>query len=340
MHRLIYKTINPSRVSVARFYVIVISVWSIFLGQQDYRSGYILMASAYGLLVVLGPASVILSFRVQRLLNLPAYVVVGFTFITFVIGSFTQLDSTAHLIWIPASPIMFFYLTNLRIGLVLTIVSYVILLVGYDNFAAILGKPPVSEDIFYQANAAYFFTAALSYFYEADRDKRERKLFQQSEYDVLTKILNRRGFGRELDDQLKRFERYNTSFSIILCDLDNFKQINDRFGHAIGDRVLIDVVGLIERNLRRVDTVGRWGGEEFIILANTTTANDAQTLAEKLRLAVEQHEFDTVKKLTASFGVAEIQTGDTVESLFNRADKALYDAKKTKNAVKIGVGHF
>ena len=320
---------------VARFYVGLIGVLSIFLAQQDYKSGYVLMAYAYGSVAVLGPVSIILSCKVPRLVNMPAYLAVGFTFVIFVIGAFTQFDSSAHLIWIPISPILFFYLTNVRIGMVLTFFSYIALVVGYESFPGLMNRAPVPVDDFYQVNTAYFLAAVLSYFYEADRARQEQKLFRQSEYDFLTKIFNRRGISRVLESQFDQFKRYNIPFSIIICDLDNFKQVNDQHGHGVGDLVLIEMVGMIEKSLRSVDIIGRWGGEEFIVVANATSGSDAARLAEKLRQVVEQHEFAVVNRLTASFGVAGALQGDSIETLFRRADMALYKAKKTKNKVDV-----
>jgi len=331
--------INPSRLTVARFYNVLLVLMSVTLVYSEYRNGYIYMVVVYVASMVLGPVSIVTSYRYERLQNFPAYVAVGITFVFFVVGSFTQLDSTAHLIWIPVSPILFFYLTNLRIGLVLTVISCFVLVAGYGSFEYLMNKPSVSLDDFYQAITAYFLTSALAYFYEADRDRQEHILFKQSEYDFLTEVLNRRGLGRILDGMVSQFERYGTQFSIILFDLDNFKLVNDQHGHVVGDRVLIELVGLVEKEIRSVDILGRWGGEEFLVIVNTTSVTSASVLAEKIRKMIEQHEFKTVKKLTSSFGVTGVVKGDDIETLFSRADMAMYDAKKNKNTVSVYANH-
>jgi diguanylate cyclase (GGDEF)-like protein len=116
--------------------------------------------------------------------------------------------------------------------------------------------------------------------------------------------------------------------SVVLLDIDHFKTINDTFGHDIGDNVLIEVSALLKGQLRAADTLGRWGGEEFLIVANSTDAAEVNRMAERLRAALAGHEFPHAGQITASFGVATSLPHDTPESLVKRADQALYQAKQ------------
>lgn len=149
--------------------------------------------------------------------------------------------------------------------------------------------------------------------------------------DPLTGLPNRIEYERHLSSEIQRWQRYQTRFSLAVGDIDFFKRINDQLGHLAGDRVLMLVAKVLRQNLRASDFIARFGGEEFVILFPSTGAEDALAATEKLRLAVEGSPFNYKGKpveVTLSFGVAEIQDGDDAESLFSRADKALYRAKE------------
>jgi len=147
--------------------------------------------------------------------------------------------------------------------------------------------------------------------------------------DPLTNIYNRLHFGHFLDAEIDRVKRYGGTFSIIFFDLDRFKEVNDEYGHLVGDEVLKRVAEIVEKANRNADIFARYGGEEFIILAPATDIAGARVHAERLRNDIEHHRFNEISHLTCSFGVAEYQPdADDVTSLFKRADTALYNAKK------------
>ena len=155
--------------------------------------------------------------------------------------------------------------------------------------------------------------------------------------DPLTNIYNRLHFGNFLDSEIDRVKRYGGTFSIIFFDLDRFKNINDEYGHLVGDEVLKEMAEVIQNANRRADIFARYGGEEFIILSPATDINGAQQHAERLRRDIEKHRFGEVNKLTCSFGVTEYNPdSDDVPALFKRVDSALYNAKKMgRNRVEI-----
>lgn len=168
-----------------------------------------------------------------------------------------------------------------------------------------------------------------------ERLERELALKDLAERDALTGLLNRRS-GEQL---LKQFENEKQLARKMLClimmDVDNFKIINDTFGHAVGDDILKSSSQLLKTKARNTDSVIRWGGEEFLIIVPNSTLKTALEFAERIRKSIEQQIDSKVGRITASFGVAELGSDETTASLLNRADKALYKAKLSgKNCVK------
>jgi diguanylate cyclase (GGDEF)-like protein/PAS domain S-box-containing protein len=168
-----------------------------------------------------------------------------------------------------------------------------------------------------------------------DRLKRELALSDLASRDALTGLLNRRS-GEQL---LKQYDNEKQPSKKLLClimmDIDNFKKINDTFGHAVGDHILKSSSQLLKKKARNTDSVIRWGGEEFLIIVPDSRLKDALEFAERIRKSIEQHTDKEVGIITASFGVAELRPDEGTASMLNRADKALYKAKLDgKNCVK------
>ena len=155
------------------------------------------------------------------------------------------------------------------------------------------------------------------------------KLKHLSVTDELTGLTNRHGLDKAFQAELERVHRYRRPMSVILLDIDHFKSINDDMGHLMGDKVLVAFARLLQSGARQVDTVCRWGGEEFLIICHETPPDQALELAERLLQVVRQHSFPCGRPVTASAGVACAVDGDTVLSLEARADAALYQAKTT-----------
>lgn len=160
-----------------------------------------------------------------------------------------------------------------------------------------------------------------------DKQEIEAKLKHLATIDPLTSIYNRRKFNEVLSYELRRDERYPGGLSLILCDLDNFKNINDNYGHNKGDEVLKSFTEMVTNMIRSSDTFARWGGEEFVLLLPETGFETAMQLAEKIRQTTESTLFSNTCEITVSFGITQFLEGDTEIALFNRADDALYKAK-------------
>ncbi len=138
-----------------------------------------------------------------------------------------------------------------------------------------------------------------------------------------------------MEEEIERVRRSGSSFSLIMLDIDHFKNVNDMFGHNAGDLVLKNMSAMILNRIRKIDTMARWGGEEFVLLLPETDVNEAVILAEALRRQLSEMEIPGVCKITASFGVASYSSGDTVDTLVNRADKRMYEAKSAgRNCVR------
>ncbi len=165
------------------------------------------------------------------------------------------------------------------------------------------------------------------------------KLAAVASEDPLTGLLNRRGFLSVAAGELQRFQRTGREFSVILGDLDFFKQINDQHGHACGDFVLREVATLLRQRVREIDILARWGGEEFILIVPETSAAGAAALADTLRDSVASHEFRfgaLAMAVTMTVGVATFRAGETLEQCVARADQALYRGKEGgRNRIEI-----
>jgi diguanylate cyclase (GGDEF)-like protein len=148
--------------------------------------------------------------------------------------------------------------------------------------------------------------------------------------DPLTRIMNRRGITVSLLDAMAQAERYNTPLSVAMGDVDHFKRINDRHGHEAGDRVLTQIASTLSEALRMPDKVGRYGGEEFLVIFPHTTLTQARKIAERMRGEVQKSDIDLGDGhvgITISLGVTQFQKGEDLEQLLSRADAALYQAK-------------
>ena len=165
------------------------------------------------------------------------------------------------------------------------------------------------------------------------------ELKELSSRDPLTHLHNRRYFNESALKMQSLSIRNKHKISIIILDIDNFKNINDEYGHSVGDKVIISLSRILENNCRSSDIIARYGGEEFVILLYNTALEDAKKIAENIRLDIELSEIETKKvklSYTSSFGVAEFKLKEdgSLENTINRADKSLYMAKVNgKNTV-------
>ncbi|MFN4132572.1 MAG: diguanylate cyclase [Caldimicrobium sp.] len=210
---------------------------------------------------------------------------------------------------------------------------------GFCEFDALLKKKN-GEDFFAHVKATLFpeRNSAQAIFFNffdiTEKKLLERKLLEASITDYLTGLYNRRFMEEALKREKAVADRYGITFSLILLDIDNFKLINDIYGHAKGDEVLVKVAQILKDNLRASDLCGRWGGEEFLILLRSANLSQSLNKAEKLREMIAMLKIPPIESITASFGVAEYNSPESYEETLRRADLALYRAKSQgKNCV-------
>lgn len=157
---------------------------------------------------------------------------------------------------------------------------------------------------------------------------------EKSRFDVLTKIFNKGTFTELLHDEIKRSQILNYPLSLLILDIDNFKKVNDTYGHLAGDKVLRALGDRLTASLRRNDIVARFGGEEFVVLVTHETRTQAVTIGEKLRESIAAMELEDLPAITVSVGCTSYIPGETADSFIGRADQGLYDAKATgKNRI-------
>jgi diguanylate cyclase len=286
--------------------------------------------------------------RLERLL---LAVAAGIVFLTMWLGLYGPAPSEqqvlASLLWVPLlfvfCAIAFDGITSLRYGLAIFVL---VVAVTLPHGVATMGGGGVTDGLVLplQAYLSYLLMIVALYFF-ADVQQRAftmeetaRTMRQLANTDALTGLANRRQAEEQLSRELRRAERYGRAFSVLMIDLDHFKDLNDRFGHLAGDDVLIDLARRLERMVRASDTVARWGGEEFLLLAPETSGEDARRLAEMIRQHVDANALADRYRITLSLGVASYRPGDTVQSVVARADAALYLAKRGgRNQVRVEI---
>lgn len=258
---------------------------------------------------------------------------IGLVFSIMWVAQGTYLDLHYYFLILGIVPIMFFSLQQWRV-LAFMLVLSICLFAYAENFSidpdpAMYTLPQWLVDTM---RAAYKVSSFLTMLFavwltEHNASTSEARLEILSATDRLTGVANRLRIDVVLDQEFARSQRGDGCFALILLDIDHFKSVNDTYGHSVGDAVLVAVSALIKKNIRAQDLVGRWGGEEFLIICRDTTINTAQTLAEKLRSALQDHTIAVAGPKTASFGTTSFRAGDRIADMVNRADAALYRAK-------------
>jgi diguanylate cyclase len=252
--------------------------------------------------------------------------------ITFINGSFGPIFT----LWLPFVFILGFLVLNTNRALLLSALFFlatVILGAASCVHFLLYGLAFPDFTLLFQVYLASAFYIAVLYLVSRIKERYisehviANDMSKLAMTDSLTQVYNRRLLSQLLEEEVTRAERHYLPLSVLLFDLDRFKDINDSFGHNRGDEVLQEVAGQLRQAIRTSDPFGRWGGDEFLVLATNTDGKQAVELAERLREALENFQFSTVGSVTASFGVTTYQSGDSPETLIRRADMGLYKAK-------------
>jgi len=198
----------------------------------------------------------------------------------------------------------------------------------------VLNKDRIHKAIIEKDGEEYLFLVNATEYYEKDKVyfiivfENITELQKLAYTDHLTKLMNRVRIDEMLERCTNSYKRYKNIYSIILLDIDYFKLVNDTYGHLVGDDILKHIAIILSENTRNVDLVGRWGGEEFLIISRETDINGAFVLAEKIRKIVESYKFEIATHQTISVGIAQIKDNESMDELLKRADDALYKAKE------------
>lgn len=246
--------------------------------------------------------------------------------ILVVIGGFGALLSSemlgvVGLFWMYVAIVANFFLTkNLRFATAFTVFIMILL--------AATGKSFANTSQMWSFLATGFLLSLLSFIISQQYSLQRISLERMATVDPLTGALNRRSMEGELQLAVEEHMRKGSPMSVILMDIDNFKQINDQYGHDMGDLVLSMFAELVMQNTRQNDRFFRYGGEEFLMLIKNDIKDEAEAIAEKIRHATENCHFSGAHKITVSIGVARMNKGESYEHWIARADAAMYRAKQ------------
>src|SRR3989339_151710 len=197
-----------------------------------------------------------------------------------------------------------------------------------NRYIAVTYEDRVDYTWVYVVALLAFFIISVFIYRQFEMGKYHKRLLKMATTDPLTGLANRIRLDEKLLEYYQFYERTGRMFSVIILDLDYFKRVNDTYGHLIGDKTLVALARLLSDNIRTIDILGRWGGEEFMILCPETDALGGQQLAEKIQSVIENYDFPHIHTLTCSFGISESREGDRIENVVGRADSALYRAKE------------
>lgn len=291
----------------------------------------IALLDAVAALTALG---ILLWYRATRRLEVACWVTMLLV-AGFLLGYIALVQGRHYsLVWLCVYPGLALFLLGARAGLLSVLGLFVAALI------LMLGPWAQALDHVLDAESAFNLFGALlslvvqSRYSELARQEVLRGLLESnralqrlSTHDRLTGLYNRHKLDQRLGEEVARAQRHGSPFCVAMIDIDHFKRVNDSHGHAVGDLVLQCLGHLMLRGRRASDMVGRWGGEEFLILCPETHLDGGVLVAERLRVAAQDCPMPEAGRVTLSAGVAEFRRGDSVESLLARADAALYRAK-------------
>jgi diguanylate cyclase (GGDEF)-like protein len=242
-------------------------------------------------------------------------------------------------LWIFIIPPISLFIQGLKYGLINLAIFVATISIIMFVPTEVITHAPYSIEFKLRLLYSFLTVTALSALYEYSRErsykgalKLSKKYQQLANFDPLTELSNRRGALTILQKEQARILRNQEPLSVILCDIDYFKKVNDLYGHNAGDAVLIELAKIFVMNVREQDSIARWGGEEFLFILPQTTAINANVIAEKIRVQIENHIIHYKNKeinVTTSMGIEQFDGTKNIDEVINRADKYLYQAKNT-----------
>jgi len=288
---------------------------------------------SYSKMFVIGVIAIVLSFLLYFTYWLDD---MGKRIITFSLGSIAIVSILiAQLLRTQKTSLRF----SANLMLAFFLVHGIFLIIRTINI--ILHPPQDASGLTPAQSATYLLSFALSFFWSMGfilmvSQRLRNDLMELATIDFLTRIPNRRATQVFLEKELSRLQRNQGGFSVLLIDIDNFKQVNDQWGHAVGDYVLVKTASIFQSIIRKHDWLGRWGGEEFLIIL--PSPSDAGYLAERVRGEIANSDYSHGAAsfgITVSIGVVGANQPDQIDHILKDADEALYRAKLTKNTVSV-----
>jgi diguanylate cyclase len=267
-------------------------------------------------------------FRQSANLQLTAWLLVV-TLASIMLYFIHQTGGLAYsVMWVTLLPPIAFFLLGRQAGAWICAIVFIYIVVFF--YVQIPTMPAVQPSTGSLLNIAEVLLAHWLMFrlYERSRSEAYAELERLSETDKLTGIYNRSHLDDVLQQEITRHHRNGQPLTVVLCDIDHFKQINDKYGHLTGDIILQQLAQLLKGNMRGTDFCGRWGGEEFLIICPDTPATAATAIISKLQQSIREADMAEQIRLTLSFGIAMLQPGESADDQLRRADNALYEAKR------------
>ena len=273
-------------------------------------------------------------FKFSKNKILVSYVMVTLLFILYIYLVYTGGFKNTGPLWIYTLPMVSMFLLGFRTGLVYIALFFVVLMIILFE----INVPIYSYGFKLRLVLSLLVVTFLASVYEYLQEKTflhmhnlSKELEEASYKDYLTQIYNRRGVDKELKNIYAHCKKNNHHFSLMVCDIDYFKKINDYYGHIVGDEVLKKVVLEIKNIIRKDDVLARWGGEEFLVLLPDTSIDDAYKVAEKIRKTIENTLFtynNHTIKMTVSLGIAKDNNALSISEVISQADAHMYAAKR------------
>ena len=283
----------------------------------------IIMASFQSLYAISAIVIFIFRKKINSRKAIALFILIPSYLVTFY-ALYTGNQDTYH--WVYLFPVLTFFLLGVRTGLIANLIFLAITgFIGYVN----IEKLHDSYTSLIIISLSHFLVISLTLLITYARDNIENLLHKNMITDGLTDIYNRQFFNISIKTVMDSYYRDGAVFSLLIYDLDNFKEINDCHGHNEGDKILIELTNLVKSYLRASDRLFRLGGEEFAIIMAQSNSEQSFIAAERIRNGIAEHTFESDRKITISMGISEARKGVSVEDLYCQADTALYEAKRT-----------
>lgn len=263
-------------------------------------------------------------------------------FIVLITALFTYLavaaiEDGATIMWLYAYPPIIFYISDARAGVIACSGGLAALVLLFSPLGEMVFDTPYSTGFKLVMLCALTFEMISCYVLDQSRRRSKLGLLKlaadfeyAAKHDALTGLANRREGHAQLEIEYERYRRHGRPFSVVLIDIDLFKKINDTYGHLAGDRMIVMVGETLQAQCRKVDTLARWGGEEFLVILPETDGAEACRTGNRIRKAIADQVVDyegQALAATISAGVASVREGESMDRLLQRADEALYLAK-------------